>query len=561
MKHAAIYTRVSTTTQSEEGMSLDQQRDVLRKWCKENGYVVAQEFEEASSAFKDNRPVFSKMLSLSLGRDKPFDIIVFYNQSRFYRDNLKREITQRRLEDAGVRLHFFADPLPEDEGSQYLLRNFSGLFNEFRSRLDSQSVTASMKRNAEEGFFNGGPPPFGYTTVETEFPSRSGRKKRLVVSPDESALILKIFSFAANGINGLPAGVKKIASHLNEHGELRRGHRWTKQGVSDLLRCETYLGNLYSFKRDKKSGKLKAREQWTVSAVAQIVPKDLFDKANAKLKERDFSRSESKRDLSSTLLTGLLFCGICRSHMTIISGKGGKYRYYRCSVKTKNGVNLCSCPSVPKEVIESAVTNAIVSSVLTFRRVKSIVSELDKHLQAREKDSRQKLLTLRLKEQQMEVRINKIMDKIGDGELAMDAHTTSYLANAKLVARRAREEISALEDLASTRKVKLSDDFLKLFSEKAREVLSERGPTAKAWLRALVERVEVAVDDGSRISIRGRYGSLYRSVAWARTKPEFVERHASLSPVPRDVMEWCGWRGSNPLLQIKEFGIHRCYLW
>jgi hypothetical protein len=38
-----------------------------------------------------------------------------------------------------------------------------------------------------------------------------------------------------------------------------------------------------------------------------------------------------------TLLTGLIHCGKCGGAMTIRTGKGGRYRYYTCSMKARQG--------------------------------------------------------------------------------------------------------------------------------------------------------------------------------------------------------------------------------
>ncbi|HZS85309.1 MAG TPA: zinc ribbon domain-containing protein [Stellaceae bacterium] len=38
-----------------------------------------------------------------------------------------------------------------------------------------------------------------------------------------------------------------------------------------------------------------------------------------------------------TLLTGICFCADCGGTMTLRTGKGGRYRYYTCSIKARQG--------------------------------------------------------------------------------------------------------------------------------------------------------------------------------------------------------------------------------
>lgn len=43
-KRVAIYARVSTTEQAEEGYSIDEQTRLLRQYCEREGYVVSNEY-------------------------------------------------------------------------------------------------------------------------------------------------------------------------------------------------------------------------------------------------------------------------------------------------------------------------------------------------------------------------------------------------------------------------------------------------------------------------------------------------------------------------------------
>jgi len=45
-----------------------------------------------------------------------------------------------------------------------------------------------------------------------------------------------------------------------------------------------------------------------------------------------------------TLLTGLLKCGGCGAGMTLVTGKGGKYRYYKCTRRI--GQRIAACDNV-----------------------------------------------------------------------------------------------------------------------------------------------------------------------------------------------------------------------
>ena len=44
---------------------------------------------------------------------------------------------------------------------------------------------------------------------------------------------------------------------------------------------------------------------------------------------------------SPTLLTGLLKCACCGAGMTLATGKGGRYRYYKCNTRIGKGIDYC----------------------------------------------------------------------------------------------------------------------------------------------------------------------------------------------------------------------------
>jgi len=50
-----------------------------------------------------------------------------------------------------------------------------------------------------------------------------------------------------------------------------------------------------------------------------------------------------------TLLTGICFCATCGGAMTLRSGKGGRYRYYTCSIKAWQGETGCMGRSIPMD--------------------------------------------------------------------------------------------------------------------------------------------------------------------------------------------------------------------
>src|SRR5206468_11872911 len=87
---------------------------------------------------------------------------------------------------------------------------------------------------------------FGFGTVESPAQGNKGqRKKRLVVDADEAEIVRRIFALYLHGHQGAAMGCKSIAYFLNERGIARRGQRWTRTRVHEVLANEAYIGEYY----------------------------------------------------------------------------------------------------------------------------------------------------------------------------------------------------------------------------------------------------------------------------------------------------------------------------
>jgi site-specific DNA recombinase len=58
---AAIYCRVSTDNQEQEGTSLQTQLEACLKYCRDKGYEVAYRFSEAYSGLTLERPKLNEL--------------------------------------------------------------------------------------------------------------------------------------------------------------------------------------------------------------------------------------------------------------------------------------------------------------------------------------------------------------------------------------------------------------------------------------------------------------------------------------------------------------------
>ncbi|MGE6515282.1 recombinase family protein [Lysinibacillus sphaericus] len=84
VKRVAIYARVSTTEQAEEGYSIDEQERLLTEWCDRNGYIVHEVYADRGISGKSvkNRPALMQLLD----KNKKFDVVIVWKTNRLARN-------------------------------------------------------------------------------------------------------------------------------------------------------------------------------------------------------------------------------------------------------------------------------------------------------------------------------------------------------------------------------------------------------------------------------------------------------------------------------------------
>jgi len=143
--------RVSTGRQLKGDVSISSQRKAATKHCGEIGRQVVAEFVDGATGTDESRENFQRMIDQALATGCPFDHIVVYAFSRFYRSGPESEVLIRRLAKAGVRVVPVTQPIGDDP-SQILMRQMIGILDEHTSKEIGKNVRRAMKENAEQGF-------------------------------------------------------------------------------------------------------------------------------------------------------------------------------------------------------------------------------------------------------------------------------------------------------------------------------------------------------------------------------------------------------------------------
>jgi DNA invertase Pin-like site-specific DNA recombinase len=491
---AALYLRVSTARQAEHDVSIPDQRRQGEAHCLARGYQLVETYvEPGASATNDRRPEFQRMIEAGTAKPAQFDVVVVHSFSRFFRDHFELEFYVRKLAKNGVKLISITQEMGDDP-MHVMMRQVMALFDEYQSKENAKHVLRALKENARQGFWNGSRPPIGYRTVVAEH--RGAKvKKRLEIDPLHADTVRLIYRLALTGDGaGGPMGVKAIAVHLNgRHIFTRDGGRWGIGAVHQILMRSTYVGR-HEFNRRSKAKAPNPADEVIAVAVPPIIDQPTFDAVQAHLRSRNPKVTPPRVVSGPTMLTGLIHCAKCGGAMTIRTGKGGRYRYYSCSTKARQGPTGCEGMAVRMETLDDLIAGHLSKRLLDPERLRMalvVVLERRKERVARRCEH---VAELNKRATETDLRLKRLYDAIESGvaDLRDPAlkDRIAGLAAMRDEAKGAAEQAQATLD-RSVRQT-ITPSMLLRFVEAARQQIRLEGGYRRGYLRALVQRVMVA---------------------------------------------------------------------
>ncbi len=533
---AALYLRVSTARQVEHDVSIPDQKRQGEAYCASRGYQLVETYvEPGASATNDRRPEFQRMIEAGTFKPAPFDVVIVHSFSRFFRDHFELEFYVRKLAKNGVKLLSITQEMGDDP-MHVMMRQIMALFDEYQSKENAKHVMRALKENARQGFWNGSLPPIGYRVVAAE--QRGAKvKKKLEIDPLHAETVRLIYRLALHGDGDHgQMGVKNIVSYLNRNRIFTRdGGRWGIGQVHRILTRRTYMGE-HEFNKRSKSKELKPVSEIVVVPVPPIIDRETFDAVQALLKARHPTVTPSAVISGPTLLTGLIHCAKCGGAMTIRTGKGGRYRYYACSMKARQGPTACDGMAVPMEKLDDLVASHLEDRLLQPERLEAILATILDRRQERSERQHEHIAELNRRAAESEARLKRLYDAIEAGVADLnDPALKDRIDGLKAIRDQAKADAERAQAMLQNSGSKaVTPQMLSKFARTARQrIRLEGGGYRRDHLRALAQRVEVA--DGE-VRIMGSKSRLLQALV----------ANGGVNSVPIQGLNWRKGRDSNP---------------
>ena len=382
-KRLALYTRVSTIEQSEEGYSIDEQERLLMSWAEKNNYEVYKCYSDRGISGKDikNRPALKELLKDA--EEKKFDMVISWKINRISRKLADVLKIVDILEKNDITFKSYSEPFETDTPAGKMQFQMMALIGEFERGTIAQNVKMGMCAKAKAGEWCGGR-VLGYDLIPVENQEGAKRRKtKLTINEIEARSVRLIFNEYSNG-----KGYKAITNQLNKLGyKTKKGNDFSVGSIREILTNPVYIGKVrYNVRQnwsEKRRRNINANPIITDGVHEPIIDEVLWDKVQAIM--------ESKKGKPSRIydgeypLTGILRCPKCGAGMVIsrttnklADGTKKRIAYYCCGAWKNKGTSVCNSNTIRVDKANEYVFNKISELLSNEKMVKSIVNNINK---------------------------------------------------------------------------------------------------------------------------------------------------------------------------------------
>ena len=383
-----IYVRLSSEDKvknGDESNSIINQKGLIEYYLSnEKGIKIYDVYTDDGFTGTDfNRPGFQR-LKEDIYNGK-VNTIVVKDLSRLGRDYLGvGELIETLIPKYNIRfisINERIDSYLKPESIKSIEVPIKNLMNEGYSKDISYKIRSSLRISKENGNYIGNLPPYGYIKDSEDC-------HKLLIDPEAAKIVKKIFDLALNGYSKI-----EIINELNDEHILtptqyfknklklkvgRLSEKWNTRTIDNILKNETYIGNLVQGKKRRISYKVhnvvrNAEEDWICieNHHEGIIERKIFKQIQLIVFNRN-SKANTKGKY--TTYTGYLKCNECKCNLRKFTRPNSDNNFYYCNTYIKN--KSCS-----KHYITEKEVDDIVLAILNTHI--DIMCDLEKELNER----------------------------------------------------------------------------------------------------------------------------------------------------------------------------------
>ena len=403
----ALYVRVSSQEQAEEGYSIGEQTERLKKYAEAMGWTVFKIYVDPGySGGNIDRPGLNEMIKDV--EDGKIDTVVVYKLDRLSRSQfdtlyLIEKVFLVNNTDFVSMTENFSTNTPLGRA----MIGFLAVFAQLEKDKINERTLMGKEARAKEGKWGGGSSePIGYDYNPTT--------EELTINEYEKIQILEAVELF---LKGTP--LRTICTIFDRKGYTYRGtsgrvSKWDPKRLKYVFANKIYLGYI------------KHRGEWYKGDHTPILTEETFDKLQKLLTQRAEAFADHKKKSSgqTTYLGGFLYCKHCEGKFAKQGGKTrkpGVYNYYyACYSRSKKVPKMVKDPNCKNKYWKMGELDDLV-----INEIKKLATDPEYfHVIQREKaeasDSPNKIDIIKKEIANIDDQISRFMDLYGIGKFTID---------------------------------------------------------------------------------------------------------------------------------------------
>lgn len=470
MNKVALYVRVSTTSQLEEGYSIEEQKAKLESYCDIKDWHVYKVYTDGGfSGSTTERPALEQLIKDA--QSKLFDTVLVYKLDRLSRS---QKDTLYLIEDIFLKNNIeFVSLLENFDTSTPFGRAVIGLLSVF-AQLEREQIKERMQLGKLGRAKSGKSMMWAKTSYGYNYDKETGS---MTVNEYEALAVKEIFTSYLAGMS-----ITKLRDKIN--GEYPKQPAWSYRTIRGILANPVYCG-LNQYKGQAFQG--------THKPIISLADFEQTQRELAKRQQTAKELSNPRPFQAKYMLSGLAQCGYCHAPLKVILGQkrkdGSRFKRYECyqrhprktrGVTVYNDNKKCESGYYDMELLEHYVLTRIAQLQNDPDKIQELFSDdtspaVDKQAIQKQIDS----LTLKL---------SKLNDLYLDDRITLDELRTK---SADFIKQRTALE-EEIKKASTDKQAGRKDKIEKLLD--ASSVLEMSYDNQKVIVRELIDKVQVTSD-------------------------------------------------------------------
>lgn len=414
------YCRVSTGDEEQINSYESQKKYYDEKINSNSLWVFAGIYaDEAITGTLDyKRNEFMRMITDAM--EGKFDVIITKSISRFARNTLDTLKYVRKLKERKIAVIFEKENINTLEMSgEFLLTILSSIAQQ-ESESISGNVKLGLKMKKERGGIVGFKHCLGY-----DYDKDSHEIK---IQQDEAEIVRQIFNRYCEG-----AGSTIIARELTEAGYIppKGGEKWAESTIRGIIKNEKYKGDVLQGKtftidpitHKRMVNKGEEDKYYIENNHEAIVSAETYEKAQRILEKRSGAVETGRRKGNYSrkyTFSSRIFCGFCGSvfvRRNLYINTKHETKVWQCMNYAKKGKKFCpETKAIREKIIEDCFVEAYELLCQDNKEViNNFLNRIDGFL--RENNTKSILQKLEVKKQEIENKINSLINLMIDGTI------------------------------------------------------------------------------------------------------------------------------------------------